>query len=107
MDKLKLQWKIFGFLLGFCVLLLAMLWLFQTVLLSDMYKFVRKVEIDKAISLVERNINSMELENILYELELTNEITVRPTKDFNPPAPPDLVHRMPETITKTKNFTLD
>lgn len=107
MDKLKLQWKIFGFLLGFCVLLLAMLWLFQTVLLSDMYKFVRKVEIDKAISLVERNINSMELENVLYELELTNEITVRPTKDFNPSAPPDLVHRMPETITKTKNFTLD
>ncbi|NLP12977.1 MAG: hypothetical protein GX383_00500 [Clostridium sp.] len=47
MDKFKLQWKIFGFLLGFCALLLAILWIFQTVFLSDMYKFIRKVEIDK------------------------------------------------------------
>jgi len=53
-DRIKLQWKIFIFLLGFCVLLLAILWMFQTVFLSDMYKFVRKMEIEKAISLVEK-----------------------------------------------------
>ncbi|WP_312813967.1 HAMP domain-containing sensor histidine kinase [Sedimentibacter sp.] len=107
MDNLKLQWKIFGFLLGFCTLLLAILWLFQTVFLSDMYKFIRKVEMEKAIATVEKNIDNPGLENILYELELTKEITVRPTKDFAPPVritPDRPGHRQPETITKAQKF---
>lgn len=107
MDNLKLQWKIFGFLLGFCTLLLAILWLFQTVFLSDMYKFIRKVEIEKAIATVEKNIDNPGLENILYELELTKEITVRPTKDFAPPVritQDRPGHRQSETITKAQKF---
>ncbi|NLC69291.1 MAG: HAMP domain-containing histidine kinase [Clostridiaceae bacterium] len=113
-DRIKLQWKIFIFLLGFCVLLLAILWMFQTVFLSDMYKFVRKMEIEKAISLVEKNINSPELENIIYELETAKEIIVRPTKDFAPPTPPSppspgpVRHsRRPETITKVHDYVLN
>ncbi|MGI6674336.1 MAG: hypothetical protein ACOX53_08375 [Limnochordia bacterium] len=69
MRRPKLQWKIFLYLLGFCVLLLGFLWMFQTVFLSDMYKFVRKLEIARAISLVEKNIDSPDLESILLELE--------------------------------------
>jgi len=110
MDKLKLKWKIFGFLLGFCALLLVFLWIFQTVFLSDMYKIIRKVEIDKAITLVEKNINSPKLQNVLYELELTKEIIVRPTRDFAPPAmpvPDRHDRRQPETITKAKEFILE
>ncbi len=109
MDKLKLQWKIFGFLVGFCALLLIILWLFQTVFLNDMYKFIRKVEIKKAITLVEKNINSPMLENVLSELESTKEIMVRPTQDFAPPirpAPYRPVRRQPETITKAQEFVL-
>ena len=111
MDKLKLKWKIFIFLLGFCILLLTILWIFQTVFLSDMYKFVRKVEIEKAISLVEKNINSSSLKDILFELETTKEITVKPTQDFAPPPPLPLDHvrhgRKPEAITKVHEYTLD
>lgn len=110
MDKLKLQWKIFGFLLGFCALLLLILWIFQTVLLSDMYKFIRKNEIEKAIVLVKDNINSYTLEDVLYELEFTKEITVRQTKDFVPPirpVPNRYDHRRPETITKVQEFVLE
>mgnify|MGYP000862256391 CR=1 FL=1 len=109
MDKLKIQWKIFGFLLGFCGLLLAILWLFQTSFLSDMYKFVRKVELRKAITLVEKNINSPKLKDVLFKLELTKEITVRPTQDFAPPvlpAPNRPNRRPPETITKAHEFVL-
>lgn len=111
MDKLKLKWKIFIFLLGFCILLLTILWIFQTVFLSDMYKFVRKVEIEKAISLVEKNIKSSSLKDILFELETTKEITVKPTQDFAPPPPLPLDHvrhgRKPEAITKVHEYTLD
>lgn len=110
MDKLKLKWKIFGFLLGFCALLLVILWLFQTVFLSDMYKFIRNVEIEKAIHLVEKSINSPNLENVLFDLEFNREIIVRQTKDFAPPVRPAPVRpdrRPPETITKDKVFVLD
>jgi signal transduction histidine kinase len=116
MDKLKLQWKVFSFLLGFCALLLSILWLFQTVFLSDMYKYIRKNELEKAITLVENNINSPELEDVLYELESTKEIIVRPIEDFIPPEPPVLPDRPlsdrrnqkhPETITKVQEYVLE
>lgn len=113
MDKLKLKWKIFGFLLGFCALLLAILWIFQTVFLNDMYKLIRKAEIDKAIVLVEKNISSPDLEDVLYELELSKEIMVRPTRDFimpvppAPPEPPGNGRIQPETITKDQEFVLE
>ena len=109
MDKIKLQWKIFVFLLGFCALLLVILWLFQTVFLSDMYKIIRKVEMEKAITLVEKNIDNPKLKDVLYELELTKEITVRPTQNFLPPVmlvPDRRDRRLPETITKVHEFVL-
>jgi len=111
MDKLTLQWKLFIYLLGFCLLLLGILWTFQTVFLSDMYKFVRKLEIEKAIKLVGNYINSPDLQFILNELEMTKEITVRPTQDFAPPVipvpmAPGRYSRRPETITKVHEYTL-
>lgn len=111
MDKLKLKWKIFAFLLGFSTLLLVVLWIFQTVFLSDMYKFVRNNEIKRAISLVEKNIDKPSLEDVLYELELTKEITVRPTEGFLPPVQHKMMKRFArggaETITKVEDFVLE
>lgn len=110
MDKLKLKWKVFTFLLGFCFLLLGILWMFQTVFLSDMYKFIRKVEINKAIKLVEKNIDSENLEDVLLGLELTKEIMVKPTQEFFPPVGPvpnRHDRKEPESITKAQEFYLD
>ncbi len=110
MDKIKLKWRIFSFLLGFCALLIIMLWLFQTVFLFDMYKFVRSKEIDSAISYINKNINNHELPSILNELMNEKEIMVTKTNDFAPPPVPardDRTRRMQETVTKTKIFTLD
>jgi len=112
MDKLKLKWKIFIFLSGFCVLLLTILWVFQTVFLNDMYKFVRKLEIEKAVSLVGKNINSPELDDILFYLETAKGITVKHTQDFTPPAQPvppapGRFERRPETLTKVHEYVLD
>lgn len=109
MDKLKLQWRIFGFLLGFSALLLIILWIFQTVFLSDMYKFIRKTEMEKAIKLVEKNIDSPKLKDVLFELEVSKEIIVRPTLDFAPPnmpIPDRPDRRRLETLTKEQKFVL-
>lgn len=96
-------------MLGFCILLLGILWIFQTVLLSDTYKLVRKMEINKAIAMVGKKIDSPELKNILFELEMTKGITVKPTQDFSPPVPPAPGRRnlRMETITKVHEYTLE
>lgn len=109
MDKFRLKWRIFAFLLAFCALLLIILWFFQTVLLTDMYKLIRKGEIEKAIVLVEQNINNSNLQSIVISLEANKEILVRPVQEFVPPQKPGQVDRgrlQPEAITKTKEFTL-
>ena len=107
MDKFKLQWKVFAYLVGFCAALVVLLWLMQTVFLNQMYQFVRKTEIHKAITLVEKNIDSPNLQKILYNLQVEKDIMVAPTPEFMPPAAPD--GRGPgqlKTITEEKTFTL-
>jgi len=109
MDRLKLKWRIFAFQFGFCVLLLLVLWFFQTVLLTDTYKFIRKGELDQAVKLVEKNIDSPELQSILDDLVRNKEILVMPTREFNMPLrpePDDRGRREPESITQTETFTM-
>lgn len=107
MGKLKLQWKLFAFLAFFCGVLVLALWLMQTVFLRDMYQFVRKTEINKAIAWVEQNIDNPSLPQILYALQMDNDILVTPTIDFIPPTKPENKGRPPEeTITVEKTFTL-
>lgn len=110
LKKLKLQWKVFAYMLGFCGLLLFILWLFQTVFLNDMYKYIRKKEIKNAMELVEENINSPNLQTILQYLSDNKDILITPTNEFKPPQPninrdKRDRHTM-EVITETKEFKL-
>jgi signal transduction histidine kinase len=112
MDKLKLKWRIFGFLLGFCALLLSILWIFQTVFLSDMYKFIRKNEMENAITLVRENINQTDLNELIYEIELNKDIIIRPSEQFTPPttfnrASNRFKRPRAETLTKVQEYKLD
>ncbi len=109
MGRLKLKWKIFIFLLAFCGFLLFILWLFQTVLLNDMYKMIRRSELHNAAALVEENIDSPDLGEILNRLNAEKSIMVAPARDFvkpQTPAPDGRGGVHPETITETKEFTL-
>lgn len=67
-NKLKLKWKIFAFLLGFCALLLAILWLFQTTFLDSFYKQIRIMEIKNDANTIANNIeNNIEVRTIIEE----------------------------------------
>jgi signal transduction histidine kinase len=43
--RISIKWKIFAYLLGFCALLLIILWVFQTVLLDAFYRNIKISEI--------------------------------------------------------------
>lgn len=108
----RLMWKIFIFLLGFCALLLVVLWLFETVFLSKMYEDIRRKEINNAIALIEKNIDNPNLNQIIMQLSDDSEILVTPAHDFVPPNRPNPENRpapenrpqMRQAITEIRDF---
>lgn len=108
----RLMWKIFIFLLGFCALLLVILWLFETVFLSKMYEDIRRKEINNAIAMIEKNIDNPNLNQIIMQLSDDSEILVTPAPDFVPPNRPNPENRpapenrpqMRQAITETRDF---
>lgn len=119
-DKLKIKWKMFAFMLIFSGLLLAILWIFQTILLKDMYKMIRTREMQKTINYVEENIDAEDFNTMVEYISVKNDIIIAPTREFvkpddSQPQPPkheqmDRKGRMdfrlvaPEVITKEMVF---
>ena len=66
--NVKLKWRVFGFLLGFCLLLLIILWLFQIVFLNDFYRLVRITEIRSNASTIISHINDNNLQEVIIAL---------------------------------------
>lgn len=102
----KLMWKLFMFLIGFCGILLIILWTMEVLLLDKMYENIRKSEIKKAISLIEKNIDSPDLDQIIMGLQINSEIIVTPAHSFIPPKKPTPNDRPPfrQAITETRDF---
>lgn len=119
MAKYKLKWRIFSFLIGFCALLIVILWIFQTTLLNSTYEWVRRREIKSAIAQVEKEINNIPKLKILIE-QLANEKEIfvdnyNPNDDYNldiafstgPGGRGFLTRVNPFEITKVRSFTLE
>jgi signal transduction histidine kinase len=82
LNKLRLKWKIFAFLLGFSALLLVVLWLFQTVFLDTFYKKIKITEIKRNAAVIINNIENENIDKLIAELSENNNITVNIT-DLN------------------------
>ncbi|MDL2217036.1 HAMP domain-containing histidine kinase [Christensenellaceae bacterium OttesenSCG-928-M15] len=61
---MSIKWKIFSYLIGFCLLLLTILWVFQTVLLDDFYKNIKMQEIAKEASTYAKYITQGDMEGL-------------------------------------------
>ncbi len=68
LNKLTLKWKIFAYLLGFCAILLIILWLFQTVLLDSFYRSIMVSEIKSNAVSIEKNIDNENLKELLASI---------------------------------------
>jgi len=79
MNKLRLKWKVFAFLLGFCALLLVVLWLFQIVFLDAFYKKIKVAEIRRSAADIINNIESANISEFITEISNNNDIAVNIT----------------------------
>jgi signal transduction histidine kinase len=76
LSKLRLKWKIFGSLLGFCALLLVILWLFQTVLLDSFYREIKVMEIKSDASTIQDNINNPKLFDLITRISQSSDESI-------------------------------
>lgn len=65
----------------FAAILLALLWTFQTVFLENFYKAVKRYSIQTSAELLERSINSDDLQQIIDRLAKQNDMAVRIFQD--------------------------
>lgn len=76
LNRLTLKWKIFMFLLGFCAILLFLLWMFQTVLLDSFYRGIKVMEIKSNAAVIASNIDDEGLPELLSSLSQDGEISI-------------------------------
>lgn len=74
--KIKLKWKIFFYMLGFTGLLIALLWILQTVYLDKFYKYIKTNELNKAIGQIEKNINNEDLYDAVNSISKNYDVCI-------------------------------
>lgn len=75
-NKLPLKWKIFGFIFGFCTLLLVILWLFQTVFLDSFYQAIKVREIKNDANTIANNIDNSNISDLIKTVSENGDIYI-------------------------------
>lgn len=65
---LTMSKRIFAVMLAFVAFVLALLWIFQVLLLEDIYENIRIGELKRAARRIEASLESEDIENILYNI---------------------------------------
>jgi methyl-accepting chemotaxis protein len=76
MNKFHLKWKIFAYLIGFCTLLLIILWLFQTVFLNSFYLSIKVNEVKSNADAIEKNIDHEDLSDLVEAVSENSDMVV-------------------------------
>ena len=74
--KISIKWSIFGYLLIFIFILLAILWVMQTVYLESFYKNIKERELKSAVSQVVEVMNGSQYKDEIELLAKKNDIRV-------------------------------
>lgn len=75
-SRLKIKWKIFIFLLGFCALLLLILWLFQTVFLDFFYRSIKVAELKNNTKTIANNISDENLSDLITNISQNSDVCI-------------------------------
>lgn len=75
-NKLRLKWKIFAFLLGFCALLLIILWLFQMVFLDSFYRSIKVMETKNNAKTIINNIDNENLSDLITSISQNSDVCI-------------------------------
>ena len=75
-NQVSIKWRVFAVFAAFTILVLVLLWLFQTVFLDQFYEHTKKTELVSATETVQRHIDDASLESILDKTAQQGQIYV-------------------------------
>jgi signal transduction histidine kinase len=99
--NISIKWKIYAYLLGFCGLLLVLMWLFQVVFLDSFYKTIKIKEVKDSASSIMKNLESENLEELVKRISVSNNVCVEILSEngnivcSSDVLPDCIIHRMP------------
>ncbi len=76
LSGLSIRSRIFSYFLMFTALLLVLLWIFQTVLLDDFYRFQKTSMLRSSAETLARNINNPDLQTLVTRISEQNDVCV-------------------------------
>jgi len=74
--KFSIKWKVFSFLVIFTAIILLILWLSQTIFLSDIYKAIKMQSLKNSANEIAEVIHSENLEKTVKDLATKNEFCI-------------------------------
>lgn len=75
--SIKMAWKVFGFMVAFIAMLLALLWTFQTVFLQNFYTAIKTGSIRSSASAIAQNIDNQDLQTLIERISLSDSICIK------------------------------
>lgn len=76
LERISIKWRIFAYIISFCAILLALLWLVQTVYLDSFYRSIKKSELNNARKKIVSSIGSDNISNVIEEVSQRYDICV-------------------------------
>lgn len=76
LKRISIKWKVFLYLIGFCVLLIGILWLFQTVFLDQFYTQIKRSAIEKEATRLAAYFENEDLDSLYGAIEERGDIFV-------------------------------
>ncbi len=76
-NKYSIKWKVFLCFSVFTVVIICLLWLFQTVFLEDFYKIIKTNGIYSCAAALEKNIERDDLETVVEDMSQTQDVYIR------------------------------
>lgn len=75
-NQMSIKWKIFLYLIGFCSLLIILLWLFQIVFLEQFYKTIKVNSVKSSGATIVRNIDNENLGDLVERMAIANDVCI-------------------------------
>lgn len=77
LDQMSIKWRLFGYLLIFVAIPVAILWFFQIVFLESFYISIKTQDVKNALESIEGNVDNENLDQLIDRVARQNDISVR------------------------------
>jgi len=67
-QQTSMKWRIFGYLLGFALIMVVILWFFQIIYLDDFYKKIKTNQIEDAANSIVENIDNEDISTLIQRI---------------------------------------